>query len=87
MWQLRPAERVRVTMRERRPVGFVFRDCKYEVEKAYGPWLAEGDWWSGVAWAVEQWDLIARAVDGTMLCCCVVRDLAQDAWSMATLYD
>lgn len=93
MWQLRPAERVRVTMRERRPVGFVFRDCKYEVEKAYGPWLAEGDWWSGVAWAVEQWDLIARVADGAardrggMVCCCVVNDRKSGVWQMVTLYD
>ena len=59
---------------ERRPVGFVFRETRYVVEKAYGPWLAEGGWWSGSDWAVEQWDLIARDERGGVLCCCVVND-------------
>jgi protein ImuB len=87
MRQLRPPERVRVSVRERRPVGFVFRDCRYEVERAYGPWLAEGDWWSGVDWAVEQWDLIARDERGGVLCCCVVNDRKSGLWQMVTLYD
>jgi protein ImuB len=87
MRQLRPPERVRVSVRERRPVGFVFRDCRYEVERAYGPWLAEGDWWSGVDWAVEQWDLIARDERGGVLCCCVVNDRKSGVWQMVTLYD
>ena len=87
MRQLRPAERVRMSLWERRPVGFVFRETRYVVEKAYGPWLAEGDWWSGVEWAVEQWDLIARDERGGVLCCCVVNDRKTGVWQMVTLYD
>jgi protein ImuB len=87
MRPLRPAVRVRVSLRERRPVGFVFRAVRYEVERAYGPWVAEGDWWSGVSWAVEQWDLIARDERRQMLCCCVVNDRKSDVWQMVTLYD
>jgi protein ImuB len=87
MRRLRPSERVTVMLHGSRPVEFVFRERRYEVERAYGPWVMSGEWWNQSLWGVEQWDLIARAVDGTMLCCCVVRDLAQDAWSMATLYD
>jgi protein ImuB len=87
MRQLRPPERVRVSLRERRPVGFCFRETRYVVEKAYGPWLAEGDWWSGVEWVVEQWDLIARDERGGVLCCCVVNDRKTDVWQMVTLYD
>jgi protein ImuB len=87
MRQLRPVERVRMSLWERRPVGFVFRETRYVVEKAYGPWLAEGEWWSGEAWAVEQWDLIARDERGGVLCCCVVNDRQRDAWEMVTLYD
>jgi len=87
MRQLRPAERVRMSLWERRPVGFVFRETRYVVEKAYGPWLAEGDWWSGSDWTVEQWDLIARDERGGVLCCCVVNDRKSDAWKMVTLYD
>jgi protein ImuB len=87
MRQLRPPERVSITLRGRQPASFVFRDCKYEVEHAYGPWLAEGDWWNRQTWALEQWDLIGRSSDGAMLCCCLVRDLKEQSWQVVTLYD
>jgi protein ImuB len=87
MRQLRPPERASITLRDRQPASFVFRECRYEVEHAYGPWLAEGDWWNRQTWALEQWDLIGRASDGAMLCCCLVRDLKEQSWHVVTLYD
>jgi protein ImuB len=87
MRQLRPAERVSVVLRGEQPTAFTFRERRYEVERAYGPWRTGGDWWSPSLWGMEQWDLIARARDGTQLCCCLVRDLMQQAWQMAALYD
>jgi len=85
--QLRPAERVAVILRGPQPVAFTFREKRYEVERAYGPWMMSGDWWNRTLWDVEQWDLIARSGDGSTLCCCLVRDLMQHAWSMVALYD
>jgi protein ImuB len=91
MRQLRPPERASITLRDRQPASFVFRDCRYEVKHAYGPWLAEGHWWNRETWALEQWDLIGRSSDGGMLCCCLVRDLKEqagrDSWHVVTLYD
>ena len=87
MRQLRPAERVAVMLRGQQPAAFTFRERRYEVEHAYGPWLTGGDWWNPSLWRLEQWDLIARASDGALLCCCVVRDAVQQAWHMVTLYD
>jgi len=91
MRQLRPPEKASITLRDRQPTSFVFRDCWYEVEHAYGPWLAEGDWWNRQTWALEQWDLIARSSapsgESTMLCCCLVRDLKEQSWQVVTLYD
>ncbi len=87
MRQLRPAERVSVVLRGEQPTAFTFRERRYEVERAYGPWRTGGDWWSPSLWGVEQWDLIARARDGTQLCCCLARDLMQQAWQMESLYD
>jgi protein ImuB len=87
MRRLRPSESVSMTLGEKQPMGFVFRERRYEVERAYGPWMMSGDWWNQSLWGVEQWDLIARAWDGGMMCCCAVRDVALDAWSMAALYD
>ena len=85
--QLRPAETASVTLRNARPAMFYFRQQRYAVEHAYGPWLAGGEWWNQTLWGMEQWDLVARAQDGSMLCCCMMRDLMQNRWQMAALYD
>jgi protein ImuB len=85
--QLRPPETVSVALQSSRPATFFFRDQNYTVERAYGPWLAEGDWWNQTLWGFEQWDLVARAQDGSLLCCCFMRDLMQSVWRMVALYD
>jgi protein ImuB len=87
MRQLRPPEPTSVTLQDSRPGMFFFRERRYTVEQAYGPWLTEGDWWNQALWGSEQWDLVARAQNGTMLCCCMMRDLMQNQWQMAALYD
>jgi protein ImuB len=87
MRRLRPAEVASVTLQSGRPRTFVFRERRYIVEQAYGPWLTGGDWWTQTLWGCEQWDLVARAQGGTMLCCCLVRDLLQEQWQMVALYD
>jgi protein ImuB len=89
--QLRPAETVAVTVRNRQPDSFIFRDKRYTVERAYGPWASGGDWWRPTLWSLEQWDLVARAEDAAnqaaWLCCCLTRDLTQDHWQVEALYD
>lgn len=85
--QLRPAENISVTLQIQRPKAFVFRDKRYIVERAYGPWLTGGEWWNPTRWGLEQWDLVARAQDSALLSCCLERDLIQDRWQMAALYD
>lgn len=87
MRQLRPPEGVAVTLSEKRPVALAFREKRYAVEQAYGPWRMNGDWWSPTLWGMQQWDLVARAQDDTFLCCCLVQDLATGAWQMGALYD
>jgi protein ImuB len=84
---LRPPEPAWVTVRDSQPAAFFYRERRYAVEHAYGPWLAGGDWWNQTLWGFEQWDLIARAHDGALLCCCIVRDLMRNQWQMAALYD
>jgi protein ImuB len=85
--QIRPPEKVAVTFENRHLATFFFRGRRYAVERAYGPWLSGGDWWSQTLWGQEQWDLVAQAQDGSMLCCCLMRDLMQGSWQMAALYD
>jgi protein ImuB len=85
--RLRPAEIISVTVRCQRPQAFVFRGRHYAIEHTYGPWLTSGDWWQPTLWSLEQWDLVARAQDTGLLCCCLVRDRIEDCWQMAALYD
>lgn len=85
--QLRPAESIAVLLHEERPYAFNFREKRYVVEHAFGPWRAGGEWWSTTAWGHEQWDLIARSQDGSVLCCCIAQDLQRSCWEMVTLYD
>lgn len=85
--KLRPADPITVTVQRQRPKAFYFRQKHYVVEHTYGPWLISGDWWQPSLWGFEQWDLIARAEDSTLLCCCLMRDRIEDCWKMAGLYD
>jgi len=87
MWVIRPAENISVTMQDGKPKSFFFRDHRYTVERAYGPWLSSGDWWKPSLWGYEQWDLVAHAPTGTMICCCVLRDVLRNEWQIAGLYD
>lgn len=87
MRRLRPAESVSVMFESERPNAFIFRERRYSVERAYGPWLTGGEWWTAKLWGCEQWDLAARAHDGAMLCVCLIRDLLRNQWQMVGMYD
>jgi protein ImuB len=85
--QLRPPENISLTLIGHQPKAFFFREKQYTVERAYGPWLTSGDWWAPTLWGHEQWDLIARSSNGELLSCCLLRDLTQNSWQIAALYD
>lgn len=85
--RIRPAETIGMTLRNNRPTEFLFRQALYRVERAYGPWATSGKWWKTALWGNEQWDVVARALNGQMLSCCIVRDVMRDQWQMVALYD
>ena len=85
--QMRPPASISVTLRDKQPETFSFHEKRYTVEHAYGPWLVSGDWWNPTLWSSEQWDLVARSVEGTLLCCCLCRDLVHGTWTLVSLYD
>jgi protein ImuB len=87
MRELRPAERITVTLREKRPDTLFFREKQYTVQHAYGPWVMSGDWWNPTLWSLQQWDLVARSQDGSLLCCCLTYQTASGCWQMVALYD
>lgn len=84
--RLRPPEAVSVILHQRTPASFVFRNQRYTVERAYGPWFSSGDWWGAEWWSVEKWDLTARCGD-SFLCCCLARHPMKQDWRIEALYD
>lgn len=84
---LRPPEPLNMTVFGRTPTAFVFRATRYRVERAYGPWIASGDWWNPTLWAVQQWDVIARNSSGELLYCCISFEPIEKIWQMVGLYD
>ena len=84
---LRPAEPLSITLHGRTPAAFVFRAARYRVERAYGPWIASGDWWNPTLWAAQQWDVIARDAAGEMLYCCLAFTPIEKTWEMVGFYD
>jgi protein ImuB len=85
--QLRPPEPVSVLLKDAKPESLRFRARHYVVENLYGPWFASGAWWNQDRYGLEQWDLDARCEDGSLLCCCLMRDRLRNRWQMAALYD
>jgi protein ImuB len=84
--RLRPPELVPVTLRQRRPITFVFHNQRYLVQQSFGPWFSSGNWWGAEIWSMEKWDLIARAGEET-ICCCLARHPQRDDWRIEALYD
>jgi protein ImuB len=87
MRRLRTEEIVFVTLQSERPKAFTFRERRYSIERAYGPWQTNGEWWTATLWGCEQWDVAARAHDNTSLCACLMHDLLQAQWRLVGLYD
>lgn len=85
--QVRPAECISLTLQSGSPAAFTFRGVRYAVQRAYGPWVIRGDWWNPTLWGMEQWDVVARASGGDVVCCCVVLDSVEREWKMVALYD
>jgi protein ImuB len=89
--RLHPPEPITVTLHQRRPASFVFRNQRYTVERAWGPWFFSGNWWGIECWSIEKWDLVARADSGAMISCAIARNPMRPAnlhdWRLEELYD
>jgi protein ImuB len=89
--RLRPSPPIAMTITDARPAHFRFRNQQYVIRRAYGPWLASGDWWNTTAWAREEWEVEAEAETiqdaPLVLFCAITHDLVQNIWQMDALYD
>ncbi len=56
---------------------------------ASGPWRASGDWWRSDVWARDEWDV--AVIDSTSreneVLCRIYRDLTNEQWFVAGIYD
>ena len=89
--RLRPPRPIHVWHTEGRPSAFTANQstnpARYTVQRAFGPWRCSGNWWSGIAWSHEEWDIDATAKDGTRLLCLLTHDLLYMRWQMEATYD
>jgi protein ImuB len=53
----RPAQAVRVELRDEQPVRVYLQGMRGEVVAASGPWRGSGDWWQEDSWHHDEWDL------------------------------
>ena len=53
----RPAQAVRVELRDEQPVRVYLQGMRGEVVAASGPWRGSGDWWQEDSWHQDEWDL------------------------------
>lgn len=56
---------------------------------ASGPWRASGDWWRSDIWARDEWDVavIDPAAQDNEVLCRIYRDLTNEQWFVAGIYD
>lgn len=90
--RIRPAPAVRVELRGCKPIAFRDHQRRYRVLAAYGPWKANGCWWSAEDWDSEEWDVLAEAGDGSPFACLLVRNHparadGRSAWQLEAYYD
>jgi protein ImuB len=85
--RMRPPMPVRVQLFAFKPVAFGNREESFKVAVAYGPWRTSGCWWSTEGWDAEEWDILAETCSGSTVACLLVRNCAQNAWSLEAFYD
>ena len=64
------------------------RQLRGTIIRAAGPWRGSGDWWRADVWARDEWDVavIDAGNDGEVLCR-IYRDLTNEQWFVAGIYD
>jgi protein ImuB len=55
---------------------------------AAGPWRGSGDWWRADVWARDEWDVVLiDTTAGAEVLCRIYRDLTNEQWFVAGIYD
>jgi protein ImuB len=88
----RPPWRADVTIRQGQPVhirAHSFGTVRGKIVCASGPWRASGDWWRSDVWARDEWDVavIDPRNEQSEVICRIYRDLTNEEWFVAGIYD
>ena len=64
------------------------RKLSGKILRAAGPWRGSGDWWRPDVWARDEWDVsLIDASSGDEVLCRIYRDLTNEEWFVAGIYD
>ena len=85
--RMRPPCPVHVLLQSDKPVAFRYRNNRFSVSAAYGPWKSAGAWWSTEAWDSEEWDILAQPDNSAPVTCLLVHHLGLNAWQLEAVYD
>jgi protein ImuB len=59
-----------------------------KITRAAGPWRASGDWWRVPVWARDEWDIaVMDRNQKSEIICRIYRDLTNEQWFVAGIYD
>jgi len=66
-----------------------FNRVRGKVGCAAGPWRSSGDWWRPDVWARDEWDVAIVDANNqpSEVLCRIYRDLTNDEWFVAGIYD
>lgn len=56
--RFRPAQQVRVVLREETPIVLFWKGERVELGPVSGPWQSSGYWWDGRRWDANEWDAV-----------------------------
>jgi protein ImuB len=64
------------------------RTLSGKIIRAAGPWRGSGDWWRADVWARDEWDVaVIDARADSEVVCRIYRDLTNEQWFVAGIYD
>jgi protein ImuB len=64
------------------------RKLSGKIIRAAGPWRGSGDWWRADVWARDEWDVaVIDAAAGGEVLCRIYRDMTNEKWYVAGIYD
>jgi len=64
------------------------RKLSGQIVRAAGPWRGSNDWWRAEVWARDEWDVaVFDAQQGGEVLCRIYRDLTNEQWFVAGVYD